>query len=130
MEEAFLALLAASSGVTSHVPASRINWGSHPQGTGSPYIVLTVISDNEGLTYTGPDGLSQGRVQVDCYAPDYAGAKLASRAVRILLHGYRGNGFQLIEHAGSRDSREGGTNEAERLHRTSLDFMTHFWRQT
>lgn len=127
MEEAFLALLVSASGVTAHVPAARINWGAHPQGTGTPYIVLTVISDNEGLTMQGPDGLSQGRVQADVYAPTYGAAKLASRAVRDLLHGYRGGGFQLIEHAGSRDSREGGSNEAERLHRVSMDFMTH-WR--
>jgi hypothetical protein len=129
MEEAFQALLAASSGVTALVPAARINWGAHPQGSGGPYIVLTVISGNEGLTLTGPDGLSQGRVQADVYAATYGTAKAAARAVIARLHGYRGGNFRLIEHAGSRDSREGGTNEAERLHRVSLDFLTH-WRQS
>jgi hypothetical protein len=129
MEQAFRALLMGSAAVIALVPSARINWGEHPQGTGKPYIVLTVIGDAEGLTLTGRDGLSQGRVQADVYAPTYAVAKNASRAVRALLHGYRGGDFQLIEHAGSRDSREGGTNEAERLHRVSMDFLTH-WRQT
>ena len=127
MEEAFRSLLASASGVTALVPATRIGWGSHPQGTGNPYIVLTVISDTEGLHMQGPDGLSRARVQVDCYAPSYGAAKGAGRAVLPLLHGYRGGGFRLIQFAGSRDSREGGTNEAELLHRVSLDFIVN-WR--
>jgi len=127
MEEAFLALLIGSGAVTAHVPAARINWGAHPQGTGNPYIVLSMISDIEGIMMTGPDGLSQGRVQVDVYGPTYGAAKGAARAVRTLLHGYRGGQFSLIEHAGSRDSREGGANEADRLFRVGMDFMTH-WR--
>jgi hypothetical protein len=129
MDEAFLALLTGSAAVTALVPALRINWGAHPQGTGSPYIVLTLVSDIEGLTYQGPDRLEQGRVQVDVYAPDYPAARIAGRAVKAALHGYRGGQFLLIEHAGSRASREGGTNEAERLHRVSMDFLTH-WRRS
>jgi hypothetical protein len=128
MEEAFRAALLASSGVTTLVPAARLNWGAHPQGAAKPYVVMMVVSDAQGMTLTGPDGLSQGRVQVDCYAPTYTLAKQVSRAVRAVLHGYRGGGFQLVEHVATRDSREGGTNEAERLFRVSLDFSTH-WRQ-
>ena len=127
MEEAFLALLTDSGAVTAHVPAARINWGAHPQGAGSPYIMLTVISDSEGLHMQGPDGLSQARVQVDIYAPTYGDAKSAARAVRALLHGHRAGSFRLIEFAGSRDNREGGTNEAERLHRVGMDFIVN-WR--
>ena len=129
MEEALLALLASSGGVTAHVSPARINWGAHPQGTGGPYIVLFVISDVPGLTMSGPDGMTAFRVQCDVYGSTYAAAKLAARAVATLLHGYRGGQFRLIEHAGSRDSREGGTNEADRLFRVSLDFIIH-WRQT
>jgi hypothetical protein len=129
MEEAFRTALLASSGVTALVPAGRINWGEHPQGAGSPYIHMMVVGDNEGLTQQGPDGLFQGRVQVDCYAPTYGQAKQVSRAVRAVLHGYRGDGFQLVTHVATRDSREGGANEAERLFRVSLDFTTA-WRAT
>ena len=127
MEQALSAILKSASGVTDLVPAARINWGEHPQGTGSPYITMMVVGDNEGLTMQGPDGLSQGRVQIDCYAPTSLLAKQVSRAVRAVLHGYRGGGMRLVEHVATRDSREGGTNEAERLFRVSLDFTTA-WR--
>lgn len=75
----------------------------------------------------------------------YSEPRLFDRAVAIDENGEHGGapinendrlsppvsaGFiRLIEHAGSRDSREGGTNEADRLFRVGLDFLTH-WRQT
>lgn len=127
MEEALRSLLLASSGVTALAPAARINWGTHPQGTALPGVVLNVISDAEGYTMAGRDGLSQGRVQVDCYATTYSQAKQLSRAVRAALSGYRGGGFEGVFHSGTRDSRDGGANEADRPFRVSLDFNTH-WR--
>jgi hypothetical protein len=127
MEQAFRAILLASSGVTALAPAARINWGSIPQGAGYPAVVLNVIDDASGLTLAASDGLSQGRVQVDCYGLTYTAAKSLALAVRAALHAYRGGNFRLIEHAGTRDTREGGTNEAERPFRVSLDFLTH-WR--
>lgn len=127
MEETLLALLASSAAITAIAPATRINWGAHPQGAALPGLVLNVIDDAEGLHLKGKDGLSQGRVQIDCYAMTFGQAKLLSRAVRNALHGYRGGGFRLVEHVSARDSREGGTNEAERPFRVSLDFNTN-WR--
>lgn len=127
MEEAIRAVLLASSGVTALVPAAHLNWGEHPQGASSPYIHMMTISAAEGLTMKGPDGMSEGRIQVDCYAPTYLVAKQVSRAVIGALHGYRGGGLRLVRHDATRDSREGGTNEAERLFRVSLDFTTA-WR--
>jgi hypothetical protein len=126
MEEAFRAILLASSGVTALAPASRINWGAHPQGAALPGVVLNTISDAQGYNLQGPDGHFEGRVQVDCYAPTYSKAKQLSRAVRAVLDGHRGGGFQGVFLAGSRDTREGGANEAERPFRVSLDFTTHF----
>jgi hypothetical protein len=127
MENQLIAILHATTAITSLAPASRINWGSHPQGLGLPALVLNVIDDADGVTLKGRDGLFQGRVQVDCYATTYSGAKLLSRAVRDTLQAYRGGGFRLIEHVATRDNREGGSNEAERPYRVSLDFNTH-WR--
>lgn len=127
MEQELRAILLASSGVTALAPAARINWGAHPQGAALPALVLNVISDAEGYHLKGRDGLSQGRVQVDAYAETYAQAKQLSRAVRAALSGYRGGGFRLVEHVATRDSREGGSNEADRPYRVSLDFLTH-WR--
>lgn len=81
MEEAFRALLTGSAAVTALVPAGRINWGEHLRGADGPYIVLTMISDIEGLTMQGPDGLADGRVQVDCYANTPAITLALGRAV-------------------------------------------------
>lgn len=125
MEEDFRAVLLAASGVG--LPAGRINWGAHPQGAVLPALVLNVIDDAQGLTLRAPDGLHQGRVQADCYGATYAAAKGLARAVIAALHGHSGGNFQLLAHVATRDSREGGSNEAERPFRVSLDFMTH-WR--
>lgn len=129
MEEAFKALLANALPVFDLVPSTSINWGQHPQGVPLPGIVLTVIDDLEQVTHQGPDGLSQARVQVDCYADTYSQAKTLGRAVRLALNGYRGNGFQGVFLAATREGREGGTNEADRPFRVSQDFQTH-WSAT
>tara|TARA_R110002012_G_scaffold211426_1_gene382194 strand:+ start:2542 stop:2925 length:384 start_codon:yes stop_codon:yes gene_type:complete len=121
MEEQIRALLRSNVAVASHV-AQRVNFGAHPQGQPLPAIVLNTVSDLEGVTLSGPSGLSAGRIQVDCYALQYGAAKLLSRAVKKALNGYSGDGIQGVFHAGSRDSREGGTNEADRPYRVSLDF--------
>jgi hypothetical protein len=126
MEEEFRTLLLSESGVTDRV-GSRVNWGEHPQGAPLPAIVLSVVSEVDGLHMQGPDRFAESRVQVDCYAMTYAEKKQLSRAVMAVLHGYRGGGFRLVRHAGTRDSREGGTNEATRPYRASLDFTCH-WR--
>ena len=127
MEEQLRAILLASSGVTSLVPATRINWGVHPQGAPLPGLVLNVASDAEGMVMNGPNGLSEGRVQIDAYAESYSQAKALSRAVIDALHGLRTTKFRLVTHVATRDSREGGTNEAGRPFRVSMDFTTA-WR--
>lgn len=125
MEEAFRALLRASNDVTAF-SGDRINWGAHPQSHPWPAIVLTVISDGEGHTLGGPDGLSRARVQVDCYALTYAAAKTMSRAVRTALDGFRGGIFQGVFLAGVRDGTD--TSGSDRLFRSSLDFFAHYNR--
>lgn len=126
MEEDFRALLLASSGLTALV-GTRINFGTHPQGSAFPAVVLNTVSDVEDYHMNGHGGLSDGRVQVDVYAGTYAAAKIAARAARSALHFYRGGGFLLITHLSTRDTRESGSNEAERHSRVSMDFKTS-WR--
>lgn len=128
MEQALRNILLAAAGVTA-LAGTRINWGAHPQGTAFPAAKLTLVSDAEGYTLDGPNGLSKGRVQVDCDAMSYKAARDLAAAIRAALSGYRGGDFRLIEHAATRDSREGGTDEAERPYRVSMDFLTH-WRAT
>lgn len=125
MEEIIRALLLADSGVSSHA-GTRINFGVHPQGEPLPAVVLNTISDNEGYLIASPDGLNAARIQADCYAGTYGAAKLLSRAVSAALSGHSGNGIKGVFHAGSRDGREGGANEAERPYRVSLDYITTY----
>lgn len=125
METALSALLGAG---LQDMPADRVNWGQHMQDGGNPYVVLHLIDLNEDMTMQGPDGLEQARVQIDCYAPTYWQANGMGRAVKALLSGHRGGGFQMIQFAGMRQLRESGENAGEAVYRASLDFLTH-WRQ-
>jgi hypothetical protein len=123
MKTEFRALLMNSAAVSALV-GPRVDFGSRVQGDPLPALVLNVISGAEGLTQQGPDGLHQNRVQVDCYALTAGAVEQLSAAVIGLLHGYRGGGFDLVQHVATRDGREGGTNEADRPFRVSLDFET------
>jgi hypothetical protein len=127
MEQEFRAILTGATAVTSLVPAARIAWGGAPQGVGHPYVVLWLIGGQDGAHMNGPNELFEGRVQVDCYGRTYSEASAVAAAIKPVLHFYRGGGFQGVFHAGTRSSREGGTNEAERPYRVSLDF-TLAWR--
>jgi hypothetical protein len=124
MEEAFRALLMASTSVTAITP--RISFGEIPQGSVLPAIVLQTISNVNTHHMQGPTRLYQARLQVDCYATSYGSAKGLSRAVLAALDGYKGGRFQGIFHEGSRDEREGGSNEVTRPYRVSMDFMTQW----
>lgn len=109
-----------------------IDWGESPQPGASQYVVLHLISDDEGVTMQGRDGLRQSRVQVDIYAPTFGGAAQKAAAMKDLLHGYRGGNFQGVFFAGGRTPRE-GSDEASAIYRASLDFMVNWmadWRLT
>lgn len=125
MQEDFRAILTGEGFLNSE----DINFGAVPQGASYPQIVLTVVDLVSNNTMQGPDGLLQGRVQVDCYANSYGQATLLSRSVRDTLDGYRQTPFQGVFWAGTRDLRESGSNEADHPFRVSLDFMVN-WRET
>lgn len=109
------------------VPSTRINWGEQPQDEERPYVVMHLISMNEGHTMQGPDGLQQSRVQVDCYAPTFGDARSMAAAVKSALDFHRGGGFLGILFDGMRQTRESGDNAGEAIYRASLDFLTN-WR--
>lgn len=125
MEEEFRALLIADPTVAAQAEG-RVNYVTHPQGQPLPAIVLNLVSDAEQYTLDGRDRLTDARIQVDCYGDVYGDAKRLSRAAQDLLSGYRGGKFQGIFHVGSRDGREGGSNEVERPYRTSMDFIVRY----
>lgn len=132
MEEAFRALLLAYGPLAALIGGSSVVFGDALQQRTYPLITMLTVSGAEGMTMKGPDGLFDGRVQVDCYAASMAEAKRLGRQVVAALHGWRspansGARFIGIFHETTRDGREGGTNDADRPFRTSLDFMIH-WR--
>ena len=128
MEQELRAILTSTAAITALVPAARIAWGGIPQGSALPYVVLWLIGGEDGAHMNGPNDLFEGRVQVDCYGLTYASATAVAAEIKSTLHFYRGGGFQGVFHAGTRTSREGGTNEADRPYQASLDF-TLAWRQ-
>lgn len=125
MEEEIRALLLATGGVT-NLCGTRINFGERPQGQALPALVLNTVSATEGLHMNGK-GPHDARIQVDCYATTPRARTLLARAVLARLNAYRGGGFLFIEHADTRDTREGGTNEVTRTYRAGMDFLVT-WR--
>ena len=120
MEESFRALLLASSSITAIT--TRIEWGAVAQGAAYPLIVLNTVSGSGGHTLDGPDGLLQGRVQVDCYATTMGGAVNLGRAVLGTVDGHADDEFQGIFHENTRTGRDGGTDDPVRPYRISMDF--------
>jgi len=126
MELAFRALLLTIPEVALLGPL-RVNWGVHPQGQPYPAIVLNKISGSEWIHMNGPNGVYDGRIQVDTYADTFGAAQSLSTAVHDFLHCYRGGGFRFIQGANDDVRVEGGSNEADYPFRASEDFMTT-WR--
>ncbi|WP_353474786.1 DUF3168 domain-containing protein [Salipiger sp. H15] len=125
MEEYLRSLLLGNASVSA-LAGDRVNWGAHPQGAGYPAAVLTLISETGDHTLDGPSGVSVARVQVDCLGTGYGNAKRLAHAIRSVLDGYRGGPLKAVFFAGARDGREGGTNDADRPFRTSLDVLVHY----
>jgi hypothetical protein len=123
MEEELQSLLADELDIA----PQAIGWMTAPQGIGYPKVVLNIIADAEGLAHDGPTSLFESIVQIDVYSMSRAEAKELAREIRTALHGYSGGGFEVIRHDRTRDSREGGSNEAERPFRVSMDFLS-MWK--
>jgi hypothetical protein len=126
MEEAIIARLLATSGISSLV-STRVYPGAVPQGSAMPAMVVNTITGAPIYADEGEVGLDQARMQIDCWATTYAGAKLLAREVRESLSGFEGASggvtFPYILLETTRDSREGGANTSEYRYRTSMDFI-------
>jgi hypothetical protein len=126
MEEAIIARLLADSGVAA-IASTRVFPGARPQASALPAIVLNRVSGGPLYADDGEVGLEQGRIQIDCWADTYSGAKLLARAVTACLSAFDGTvdtkTFEFIELENERDLREGGGDAAAYPFRTSLDFV-------
>lgn len=125
MEEALINYLLADGGIAGLV-GDRITWSARPQASDLPSIVLHVIDGVPVYVDEGETGLTATRVQIDCWATNYAAAKEAARAVKARLSGARvvfgGVEFQAVFTDSEQDLFERGQG-GEELYRTSIDVM-------
>src|SRR4051794_27661057 len=90
MEEAIIALLLASDGVTQEA-LNRVTPGERTQGAALPAVVVNAIDGDADMTHDGPSGQTRTRIQVDSYGATYADAKALDRAVNTALNGFKGD---------------------------------------
>lgn len=80
METAFRTRLKNDAGVAALV-GNRIDWGVRPQGSISPCVVLTIVSDPRPQHMGGNIDQRATRVQLDCYGPTRASVVTLREAV-------------------------------------------------
>jgi hypothetical protein len=61
-----------------------------PQSPTLPCLTYQRISGSRVRSLTGPSSLAHPRIQIDCWAATYDGAKTLAEAVRVALDGYSG----------------------------------------
>lgn len=69
-----------------------------PQNAVRPFIRYTRVNTTRQQSLTGPVGVTEATIQVDCMADTYASAKATADAVRTALHGYSGEWGTLRAH--------------------------------
>lgn len=127
MEEALIALLLANSGLTDLV-GTRVYIGKRPQNESTlPAVLLSKVSAPRDYDFDGATGLIESRFQCDCYGNSYGSAKLAARALMVVVNGYSGTQsgviIQKISIDSERDSNETESNADRHLFRTSIDLL-------
>jgi hypothetical protein len=131
MEEAIIASLLAMPDIAG-LADTRVYPGSRPQGSALPAVVFNRIDGAPLYGDEGELGVAQSRIQIDCWADTYAGAKGLARAVNSGLSAFVGEAsgtqFLSIFTEAERDLREAGANAAAYPFRTSIDFIV--WHRT
>jgi uncharacterized protein YdaL len=129
MEEGIIARLLASGALTALV-SQRVYPGRRPQASALPAIDIASISGAPIYTDQGEAGLATARVEINCWGSTYTSAKQVARAVTVALSAFFGDSagitFQYILKEDERDFSEPGSNAADYLFRTSIDF-TVWW---
>lgn len=117
-EERLYTLLTEDAAVNA-VVAGRVYPVRMPEAEGAtlPAIVYTRISGGQVSSVRGGSGLENPRVQVDCWATTYAGAKGLATAVREAMDGGGAEGLKsvLLAHMDMVDDETGD-------YRVSMDF--------
>jgi len=87
--KAIYSLLINNTGITDLV-STRIYPILREQVDGLPAITYQAISGVRSYDLSGPNGLVEGRIQVNCFADDPLEAGELAAVVRAALHGHRG----------------------------------------
>ncbi|MBL3587454.1 DUF3168 domain-containing protein [Rhodovulum sulfidophilum] len=127
MERLLRARLRADPGVAA-LAGERVNWDAHPQGAPRPALVLHLIAGAPGRTLTGPDGLWTGRIQIDAWARERAGAGALARATIACLNGLSESVIRGLWLDSQRRDRAADPDDRTWLYRVSMDFSAT-WRE-
>ena len=103
------------------------------QGAALPYLVYSRISTDRPRHLLSAAGITSARVQVDCYASTYSGAKTLADKVRLCLDGLRattigsGSSTLFVRHIALDSERDGFDNPIDGsqlgTHRIIQDFI-------
>lgn len=96
-----------------------------PKDVALPYAVLTQVTGERGITYQGPDGLSQADIQVDIYAEKYAETITLASDMIAALEALRQAPIRLIEISTIRDLPAADVGGVRRLYRRQFDATIH-----
>jgi hypothetical protein len=104
-----------------------------PQTALLPYVIYQRIDGERFGSLTGPSGLAQTRIQVDCYATSYEAAQLAAETIRRKLDGYSGTiggvrigGVSKATDLPDQIDLEAETTTGQKAFRASKDYLfTH-----
>ena len=89
IEEGLYDYLSSDVGVSALL-SSRIYPGTLPQNWTAPAISYQRISGERNRILSGPDDRATPRIQIDCWADSYSGARALAEAVRSAIDGYAG----------------------------------------
>lgn len=102
-----------------------------PQNANEPYIVYNTISTPRLWDFNGPTGLTESRIQFDCFAGDRIVAKQIATAIRNLfdgqattLSGYKVQKLEVDDERDLDSARNIGTEQ--KLFGRSLDIIASF----
>jgi hypothetical protein len=126
-----IAYLLASATITA-LTGTRITPAAASQGAALPYVTVEAITRGPLYADDGAVGLTQDRVQIDCWATTFSGARALAdaviarlSAVRDVVQGATTFVYMLIDN--TQDLREAGSNAFEYTYRMSLDVI--IWRR-
>jgi len=126
---AIYSLLANNSGITDLV-GTKIYKNIREQRDGLPAITYQVISGVRSYDLTGPNGLVEGRIQINCFsdsASDPLGAGELAVVVRAALNGHMGGAagvhieLMLLDDQGDLPYID-PENEAQNVEAKMMDF--------